>query len=75
MTIHIEDNYLTVREFCRQKRYILRKLFIQKAENDLKKLCLEQDLLIVLKKNHQTNSFDMAFPQSVLEDFFLIWAN
>lgn len=70
---YLEDQYYTIAHFCNYKKYKLAKNLIALAEKDLKQRCLEEDLLFIIKVNKVTNKRELAFPLSVLEEYFTLW--
>lgn len=70
---HIEDIYFTVAHFCNYRKYHLAKNLHKMAEVQLTKICQEEDLSVIRKRDKLTGRVHLAFPQSVLEDFFKLY--
>lgn len=70
---HIEDIYFTLNHFCNYRKYPFPKNLRALAEIDLVKICREEDLSVIRKQNKLTGVLELAFPQSVLEDYFKLY--
>jgi hypothetical protein len=70
---HIEDIYFTLGHFCNYRKYPLAKNLRGIAETQLVKICKDEELSVIRKRNKLTGKIELAFPQSVLEDFFKLY--
>lgn len=71
--MNIEDIYFTLNHFCNHKKYKLAKNLQPQAEKELIKICVEEGLTVIKKHNKITGAMELAFPQSVLEDYFKLF--
>lgn len=71
--MHIEDIYFTINHFCNYKKYPLAKNLRPQAEKELIQICIKENLTVIKKHNKITGAKELAFPQSVLEEYFQLY--